>query len=75
MSIELTPDEYLNLQLRISDTNRRATSHPFSYTEEQELDVVKLVDEGLSNAEIHRRTRMSIDRINDCKKKFKRWGK
>lgn len=75
MSLELTKTEHDRLKHHRANAERRAKAHPFAYSERFEMKIIKLVDDGLSNAEIHRQTGMSIDRINETKKKFQRWGK
>lgn len=75
MSLELTREQAYNLQKHLYRSNIRSEIHPGRYSKEKEMEVLALVDEGLSNPAIHAKTGMSPDRINDLKKKTRRWGK
>jgi len=75
MSVELTRGQSYNLQRHLYRSKIRSEIHPGRYSKEKEMEVLALVDEGLSNPAIHAKTGMSPDRINDLKKKTGRWGK
>jgi len=74
MSLELSLAEASRLAALLEDSDKRAERHPFSYSEEAELKIIELVDRGVSNSQINKDKKVSLEKINQIKKKYGRWG-
>lgn len=75
MGLELNQAEASRLVSLLEDSDKRAERHPFSYSEESELKIIELVDRGISNARINKDRGVSLNKINQLKKKYGRWGR
>lgn len=74
MALEVTPEQYSNLNKFLKMVEKRRNSEPKRITPEKEMEVVEYVKEGLSSYVICEVTGVCRWSIETIKKKYGLWG-